>query len=110
MKKRNEKQFKPEDLREAVLRFIEREDVQSGYAGACSAPLQWFIDQGFPSDLVLPLVRERGISVLELLWKLAGICGANTAEAAQMGFTRKRCARSLAASIKSVVISAMATG
>ncbi len=103
MKRQRAKQFKPDDIREAVLRFIELEDVQSGYLGACSSSPQWLVEQGFPTALVEPMFRERGVSILELLWKLAGIFGADTTEAQQMGFTRKRCARSLAANIKAVI-------
>ena len=58
MKQQLVKQFKPEAMRESVLRFIEREDVQSGNLGACSSSPQWLVEQGFSTDLVEPLVED----------------------------------------------------
>lgn len=106
MKQQLVKQFSPEALRVVVLRFIEREDVQSGYLGACSSSPQWLVMQGFPTELVEPLVDDShggNVGVLELLWTLAGIFNADTARAEQFGLARKRCCRQLAASIKAAI-------
>ena len=106
MKRQCATKFKPEALRVVVLRFIEREDVQSGYLGACSSSPQWLVKQRFPTELVEPLVEDAyggNVGVLELLRTIAGIFNADTARAEQFGLARKRCCRQLAASIKAAI-------
>lgn len=94
-------------LRDATMRFVQLDGVQSGLWAACSAEPQWLISQGFPATLVEPLVGNhdgiKGVSILSLLWKLADILNADTSAAQQWTFARKRCGRQLAASLKDAI-------
>lgn len=100
-------------LRDATMRFVELDGVQSGQWAACSAQPQWLISQGFPATLVEPLVGNhdgiKGVSILSLLWKLVDIFDADASDAQQWTFARKRCGRQLAASLKDAILSLSST-
>jgi hypothetical protein len=129
MKKTIHRQWKRAELREPTLRLLDEEGVKSGNWGACTIDSQWLIDRGFPAAFVLPMVEEfgyepgnphtliikyapdgspyrvghvRAVCILNVLWTLAGVFGADT-KAADGQFGRKSSARLLAAGIKKAI-------
>lgn len=123
------RRWKPAELREATLRLLNEEGVQSGYWGACSIDSEWLVDQGFPDEFVLPMIEDfhyepdkpqtaiirhsedgtaylvnhvRAVSFLSMLRALAKVFGVDTREA-DRDLGRKSSARRLSEGIKKAI-------